>query len=697
MRIALLLLLIFYGTPAFLQPVGKRSSVPLTAGKPFNLRTTTLTELCNNNIDDDGNGLIDCKDYSCYFKQGDATCACYPMNLIWIGDAVGGLYWIDVNTQIEKKVGNMPSVMNDITWSPQGKLYGMNGDGIFQIDPATAQANFLFTIPGYIPSNALVTDAAGNLYMTAMGGGAEYIIKYNIFNNAVARIANITAAGVTSGGDLAFSGGTLFLACNNNKIAKINITTGVVLVSNIVGLPVTTQIFGIVAAAGSELFISDVNRLYSLDTASYRATLAYTCSTTGLFIYGMANYNDFCNAPRVCNATVKIDIQSAPPYCTRTGIKLNAEGKGVSGSTGYTWFLPDGTQSNTQSLIAQESGKYTVRYHTIPDTCEAWDTIAVHLMQTPSANLGKDTSYCRGSYVTLESLNNTDVIQWLWSNGSVTQKISVNQSGAYWVQLSNGCGISKDTVVVSQIDPPEVELGNNLELCPGTHVYVKNYLSKKPIDRYLWSDGSSSDSLKVTLGGMYWLESSNTCGKVRDSIIVHMNDSCICNPVYPAIELGNDRQLCKFDTLVLGNAMHSNLFRYSWNDGSNKKFLVVENPGRYWVNVSTFCGAVSDTILVTSKLAGCECNLYVPNAFSPVASSTNQRFRLISNCFLRGEIFIYNRWGQLIYHTANIQSGWDGRFNGELQPPGTYIFQVRYHFNNRPGNYTEKGSFILVR
>src|SRR6185436_5784968 len=154
MRIALLLLLIFYGTPAFLQPAGKRSSVPLTAGKPFNLRTTTLTELCNNNIDDDGNGLIDCKDYSCYFKQGDATCACYPMNLIWIGDAVGGLYWIDVNTQIEKKVGNMPSVMNDITWSPQGKLYGMNGDGIFQIDPATAQANFLFTIPGYIPSNA---------------------------------------------------------------------------------------------------------------------------------------------------------------------------------------------------------------------------------------------------------------------------------------------------------------------------------------------------------------------------------------------------------------------------------------------------------------------------------------------------------------------------------------------------------------
>ncbi|HET9746447.1 MAG TPA: hypothetical protein VFP97_12090, partial [Chitinophagaceae bacterium] len=174
-----------------------------------------LSEICGNNVDDDANGLKDCEDYSCYYS-GAAVCNCEPIDVIWIGDDNGDLFWINHQTGVETFGGNMGRSMTDITWTPDGKLYGVDWieNKIWLIDPATAQATFITAIPGYDFSNALTSDANGNLYLAsrlAFSGNTYHIIKFSLASGVVTVVANLAPTNLTSAGDLAFHNGTLYL------------------------------------------------------------------------------------------------------------------------------------------------------------------------------------------------------------------------------------------------------------------------------------------------------------------------------------------------------------------------------------------------------------------------------------------------------------------------------------------------------
>ena len=60
------------------------------------------------------------------------------------------------------------------------------------------------------------------------------------------------------------------------------------------------------------------------------------------------------------------------------------------------------------------------------------------------------------------------------------------------------------------------------------------------------------------------------------------------------------------------------------------------------------------------------------------------------------EIEIYNRWGQMVFKSKNIEEQWDGKFNDKISPSGTYVFRVKSkNLNNE--EYLESGTVSLVR
>jgi len=72
------------------------------------------------------------------------------------------------------------------------------------------------------------------------------------------------------------------------------------------------------------------------------------------------------------------------------------------------------------------------------------------------------------------------------------------------------------------------------------------------------------------------------------------------------------------------------------------------------------------------------CNPYIPNAFSPNGDGRNDLFRVYNTCPIEGfEIAIYNRWGGQVYQSDDINSGWDGRNDGEIAPVGVYVYSVQ--------------------
>jgi len=580
------------------------------------------TESCSNNIDDDGNGLKDCEDYSCYYSS-NSVCNCAPIDVIWMGDAQGDLLWVNHQTGVERLIGSMGRSMTDITWAPDGKLYGVdaNENKIWKINPATGQTTFVSSIAGYDFSNALTSDGLGNLYLASVlpfpNNLGFHVIKLELSTGIVTLIADLTVSGLFSAGDLAFHNGTLYLACSNNILASINVTTGAVASTPILGLPPGAAIFGIVIKADGTVYLSDINKLYKLNITTMQASLHYNCSTPGIQIWGMASFNDYCLAP-VCSANVEISVLTSQPYCSVPGVQLKAEGTGISGTPAYKWTLPNGTTLTTQTITATQSGTYKVRYATVPDTCGWEETIGLQIIKAPNTALGPDTVICPGTNITLA---------------------------------------------------PRGVIG---------------------ITSYLWQDGSTNPQLMIDQPGIYWLQATNSCGTFRDSIVV-------AEKKLPNVVLGPVNELCEYDTLHIQNLLDEPGYSYKWSDNTTEKFMVVQAPGKYWVDVRNVCGVKRDSIIVTEKINGCDCNVFVPTGFTPNNDGKNDLLKIFPQCPITGEFSIYNRWGQLVYQTKDMNRGWDGIYNNMPQPGGVYVYLVKYTYSFLPGTHYKKGTFVLIR
>jgi len=69
----------------------------------------------------------------------------------------------------------------------------------------------------------------------------------------------------------------------------------------------------------------------------------------------------------------------------------------------------------------------------------------------------------------------------------------------------------------------------------------------------------------------------------------------------------------------------------------------------------------------------------------PCAISSRMRFsRWVSFIFsTRFRMQVFNRWGQVVFETNKLDGrGWDGRFNGEMQAMGVYLYRVEADFAN---------------
>ncbi|MBC8047884.1 MAG: gliding motility-associated C-terminal domain-containing protein, partial [Fimbriimonadaceae bacterium] len=89
--------------------------------------------------------------------------------------------------------------------------------------------------------------------------------------------------------------------------------------------------------------------------------------------------------------------------------------------------------------------------------------------------------------------------------------------------------------------------------------------------------------------------------------------------------------------------------------------------------------------------------IHFPNAFSPNGDNVNDVFSAIT--YLTNvespDLNIYNRWGELIFHTNDITITWNGEFNGEPMPVGSYPYTFTFNCFAEPQKLT--GNVMLVK
>lgn len=363
-----------------------------------------------------------------------------------------------------------------------------------------------------------------------------------------------------------------------------------------------------------------------------------------------------------CNGGDTIDVSFvAPPVvnlgndttlCNNATLLLNAG----SGATAYQW--QDGSTNQTYTVTT--AGTYSVT--AANGGCTATDAINV-AYNNVQFNLGNDTTLCTGKTLTLNPAANSAV--YTWQDGSSANTYVVSAAGNYAVTATSGNCSYSDNINAAYTNPPVVDLGNDTTICSGNAI-VKNVSTAGAT--YLWNDGSTLPSKTINDAGNYRVTVSLGGCAGTDDIAVYELDS-------PRISLGKDGILCEGQTMLLNAAWPG--ATYLWQDNSTDPAYTIKEGGTYFVQVSNICGSLVDTVVFTQN--ACDCQVYVPTAFTPNGDGLNDRFRATVRCKLTNfNLRVFNRWGELVFETNNPDDGWDGSYKGVLQPVGVYVYFIEY-------------------
>ncbi|MDX2245855.1 MAG: gliding motility-associated C-terminal domain-containing protein [Bacteroidia bacterium] len=137
---------------------------------------------------------------------------------------------------------------------------------------------------------------------------------------------------------------------------------------------------------------------------------------------------------------------------------------------------------------------------------------------------------------------------------------------------------------------------------------------------------------------------------------------------------------------------------YLWQDGSSQATFEVVREGEYQVKVADFHNCEgSDTVILREI---CPPDIYLPNAFSPNDDGHNDHFGIHGQYLIQQHLTIFNRWGQVIFESFQMEDHWDGRIKGIAAAEGVYVWKVDYEAyleNGTTYSETLTGTVTLIR
>lgn len=282
----------------------------------------------------------------------------------------------------------------------------------------------------------------------------------------------------------------------------------------------------------------------------------------------------------------------------------------------------------------------------------------------------------------------------LRATGPTATNIRFNQPGTYTARHIFTVAGCRDTAFarITVTPPPLLDLGSDTTLCPGDTMLF--HAGMQASGTFLWNTGDSSAWLSVFAPGIYavTVTGSGICN-ATDAVEVRFFSAA-------DVSLGPDTILCPEASIRLSAPETAAGQTLSWSTGASGTTLDVVTPGLYTLQLSATGCFFSDTILVQASDCS-ECRVYAPNVFAPESAGQGRQFQLFPGCpLLAGRWRIYDRWGNLLFESSDLNAGWDGHLDGKALPPGVYLYDAELQLApvQRPVEWRKvSGSVALVR
>lgn len=215
---------------------------------------------------------------------------------------------------------------------------------------------------------------------------------------------------------------------------------------------------------------------------------------------------------------------------------------------------------------------------------------------TPLITASGTTSICPEDSVILSA---SSASSYQWSNGEMTQSITVKTAGSYTVAIidGNGCSGTSAATTVTMLPPATASISSAspLAFCQGDSAI----LTANTATAYLWNNGASAQSITVDTAGTYFVIATDGNG-CRDTASATIS---VYPLPYALISADGPAAVCinVDDTIML---QVNSAVAYVWNTGQTSQSIAVDSTGLYTVTItnSDGCSGVSPAVSITFNL-----------------------------------------------------------------------------------------------
>lgn len=394
------------------------------------------------------------------------------------------------------------------------------------------------------------------------------------------------------------------------------------------------------------------------------------------------------------NALPQPDLGNDTSYCEGENFNIILN---PGGFAQYAWTggSPD------PFILVNGPGLYEV---TVTDVngCQQTEDKLVTRNPKPTVNLGIDSIICEDSTFTrlLDASLQLPFVgfSYLWNDGTTNPVFQVLDFGTYTVTVTDDNTGCQDSSSISYIPfgTARPDLGPDTLICEGEVLTLDPEIQSEGYS-YLWNTGATTNTINVDRPGTYWVELNavnGACQGIRDTVDLTLG-------LLPIVELGDNIRTCIGKQVIFfeeGSSFPD--ANYLWQDTIPGARFIVGKSGTYRVKVENRCGTATDEISILFD----DCfEIYVPNSFTPNGDGRNDIFEARTDQeLLEYSLLIYDRWGNAIFKTNDINAGWDGTYNGpggDELPTEVYVWKIEFISAQDPrGTRRQKiGTVTVIR
>jgi len=410
-------------------------------------------------------------------------------------------------------------------------------------------------------------------------------------------------------------------------------------------------------------------------TTSTAIAPVHTYTTIGSYSVQLISNNSICNvidtAYLSINVTAPFVLAAIPDVnlCVGDSVRLNLSSP--SGCT-FTW-TPSTYLTNPNVQRPYTTTPTDMVYHVAVEQsgCIAFDSVKVIVLKNDTKILLDPAHVCIDDTVRLSA--NQNCTSYFWSNGQSTHDIDVVTPGWYYLTtIANSC-LNKDSIRVDSF----THVGMNtysISLCVNERKQlfgpIGNYTYEWIPANYMDHNNIYNPFVNPKNSTTYTLNLYNgpclTTGNY--DVIVYGLPSLTVTPKH--VEVFSDeivQMYASSDTISTWEPDYLLSCTFC-----NSSAAIVPSSNTYYATVANEFGCTAKDSVVIKVTP----TLYIPNSFSPNGDGINDIFKPEYSGYVEIELLIFDRWGENIFKTEDINGGWNGTYKNVNCEQNVYTYKL---------------------